>query len=356
MLDGQGDAGVAGTLAAMRSLVRHCDVVFRTYVTRSSDDPVLADHEMGMAFMACALGCEAGSGKEEGLGEHTAVILALAGFFHDIGAPLGAEYGSKDFIKGYARHAAKGAKILKGVKLPEAVRYAARDHHKPGGAWHSPFDAITCVVQVANDLDNTTRKNGVLVGDGSVELSPDEVDLREACRGMLFSARRGLYRESLMHGLMRLCGLSALFEYYRQVEVIKGKPCAAVILGPDEVHPVTALCSIEGSVARHEGSAYCAGRSPTRGHAHEGQMYHRCLSGHDEVTSLNANVKHLDARTKQSLGLAGAAEEEAAAALDSTEDAAREGGAPDGEEPEGEKPEGDAEAEAEIGEFEDDDE
>ncbi len=309
LLDGELDEGLSRAMEAMHALVRHADAVFELYRARTSENGLPAEHGLAVALLAVLVGCDLAAAGGGGLGEHTALVLALAGFFHDVGALEGVEYGTKDFARSYATHAADGFGVLKGAKLPDAVRYAARDHHKPAGGWNSPFDAVTRVVQVVNDLDNMTRKNGVLLAGDALEMSAAEVDLREACRDMLFAARRGAYRENAIHTLMRICGLSSLFEYYRQVEAIKNKPCAGVILSPDGVHPATAVCGLEGSIARHEAATYCSGRSPTKSHAHEGTMYHRCLSGHDEVSQLNANIKHLDAVTREKLGLAAPQEE-----------------------------------------------
>ncbi len=336
LLDGERGEGMTAALETLQQLLRHADVIFEFYRSRTSENGLPAEHGLATALLAALVGCELAAAGGKGVGELTAITLALAGFFHDVGASRDVEYGAKEFAHSYATHPADGFKALKGSKLPDAVRYAARDHHKSAAQWHSPFDAVTRVVQAVNDLDNMTRRNGVLIAGDSLELSAGEVDLREACREMLFAARRGAYRENAIHTLMRLCGLSSLFEYYRQVEAIRNKPCAGVVLSPDDVHPATAVCGIEGAIARHEAAAYCSGRSAAKSHSHEGTMYHRCLGGHDDVSQLNANIKHLDAKTKEKLGLVAEpdAGERAAkkedAALDAVEGASAEGAAPEG--------------------------
>jgi CheY-like chemotaxis protein len=357
LLDRESAEGSERAMAAVRLLLRHSDVIFALYCLLRLEQGARADHILAVALLSAQIGSElaaAGGGQP---GEHAPTVLALAGFFHDIGVPLtGGEYGSKEFVTGRSGHAKRGFALLKGVDLPDAVRYAARDHHKPSATWHSPFDAVTRLVRVVNDLDNLTRRNGVIVDGTSVELSPEEVDVRDGCRDMLMQARRGHYAEGAIHALMRMCGLSSLFEYYRQVEQIKSKPCAGAILVPDEAHPATVLCGIEGSIRRHQGSAYCSGRSPNRGHAHEQKLYHRCLQGHQEITHLNSSVKHLDADTRRELGLAASGEERQAqreaaeqSKLDQAAAAASAGTAD-------ETPEPAAPAEpAEVGEFDEED-
>ena len=345
MLEREADGGIDAAMTALKTLLRHSDVIFSLYRVIRFEEGEGVDHCLAVALLSAQIAQELAAAGGGEVGDHAPLILALAGFFHDIGASLTHEYGSREYISARATHTRRGFSLFKGIELPDAVRYVVRDHHKASNSWHSPFDGVTRLVRAVNDLDNLTRRNGVIVEEGSVELSPAEVDLRDACRDMLMQARRGVYAESAIHAVMRLCGLSSLFEYYRQVEQIKNKPCAGVILAPDEVHPATALCAIEGSISRHEKNAYCSGRSPTRGHAHESKMYHRCLQGHEEITHLNSSVKHLDANTKKQLGLAAAEDQPPPAATDDEKPEKAEAAAAEGTEPETD--------DAEVADFED---
>ncbi len=286
---------------AMGDAWRHHEVAYLMYKIKARENRRLLNHIFSTTFFAVLHTQQQLAGEMPDLSpDDKRVCLAIMGVcaaLHDLGMsdiPGDMEFGSKAYLETWKKHAVNAFKIVRNANIYPEIKFAIRDHHKPLIVRRSRYDVVTRIVQLASDIDNMVQGQGVVMNENGPVMVREAQVLPEACRALIFRARQGVYHEADVELMLNACKFDALVNYYSRLREINRRPCKNILLSPNEVNPITALCQGGLEVAaEHKQYSYCHGCTPGKSHAYHGSFYSRCLFGHDEITELNQNIKHL---------------------------------------------------------------
>lgn len=186
-------------LEILEGIFGYMDLYFYYYEFEKSKNKELL-HWLTVAFVSVITAASyLDSLKEEISSEDRKVILSIvgmSGFLHDVGQFGGAVVfprASEMFYQKYPVHVEFGYEMMEKLKIFECVKQVIKDHHKDLNHWSSKFDSCTKIVQLANDIDNYTRTNGVFYHGSSIHPSPESYSWEEACLMILDHSRNGVY-------------------------------------------------------------------------------------------------------------------------------------------------------------------
>jgi len=328
------------TLTALTDTWRHHEVAFLMHQLAAHENRRRLAHLVATSFLAVLntqqILARTAAGIDADERRVLLAVMGVCGALHDWGwSQNGPEpkFGTEAYLKHWQMHAQQGFDAVRRSPLYAEAKLVIRDHHKLLIERHSRYDCYTRIVQLASDLDTMVQGDGALAAKGSPECITSPSTALEACQKMIFRARKGVYREADIDGMLSDCQFDALINYYKRLEELEKQACKSVILSPNKVHPVTALCRFGQARAKlHVHEAYCDDCSAEKTHAFRGALYNRCLQGHKAVSQLNEGIKHLGRKGKRedAPGSAAPAEggEAAAAAAGEAPSAAADAGPP----------------------------
>ncbi|MHC4870792.1 MAG: response regulator [Planctomycetota bacterium] len=196
-------------LDVLENAFGYLDLYFYYFELENLDNEALL-HWLSTSFLSAVMGhCLLNNAKaevEEGDRKAITSLLAICGFMHDIGQmndDFCSTRGSYNFFMRYPAHSDKGYEMLEKARIFECLKFVIRDHHKDLNEWSSKYDSCTKVVQVANDIDNFARKNGVFQFGSKVKPCPEHLSWGEACLMLLDQARNGVYEWEIVKELYR---------------------------------------------------------------------------------------------------------------------------------------------------------
>lgn len=202
--------------------------------------------------------------------------------------------GSMEFIKLWSERVPKTWDSLKSHKSLNKVRFIVRSQlTNTVGLPVFRYALLTRIMQIASALDVLINGYGVIKIGQYCEGFYEGTSMLNACHHLIVHSRKPrhmkdypqVFDPKLIEYLFNILGLQDALNYQKLIEDVRNNRCGRVIISPNEIQPVTAVCPYTEAGHRHD----CAGCSIRVNSEYRGSQFRTCEPAHKEITKINSD-------------------------------------------------------------------